>query len=359
MNARILNARILALVLTACSLMSMRAAIRYDVVSIWPEPGTTVGINVHGINNAGDVVGIYNAGLEYGPFLYSDASGFQPFPNAFEFTPSTPLGVSDDRQMVIYQSGREIYRYSSLGTYSALAEVSVGHENGSRGPHMNSSGQISFTHDVNTPGIGYLPQAAVFTPGQGIQNFGLFNGNRTWANDLNNQGWVVGASGNGTGGDRHAHLWREGSMTTLPMREAYAINDNGMIAGVTDSLQPVVLKDGQLVPIPIQGIFYSDLAINNSGLVIGTGSPDGVFSRPFLWSEGDGTTDLNNLIDPASGWVLREVRGINDQGQIIGWGEFNGQQLVFRLDPVPEPGTWALLGLGFISAWLIRRRRSL
>jgi probable HAF family extracellular repeat protein len=43
--------------------------------------------------------------------------------------------------------------------------------------------------------------------------------------------------------------------------------------------------------------------------------------------------NLNDLIDPASGWVLREATGINERGQIVGWAELNGHEHAFRLTP--------------------------
>ena len=64
MNAQILQGRILALVLAASCLASARAAVRYNVVSIWPNPITSASMGAYGINNAGDVVGYYSSGLE-------------------------------------------------------------------------------------------------------------------------------------------------------------------------------------------------------------------------------------------------------------------------------------------------------
>ena len=59
----------------------------------------------------------------------------------------------------------------------------------------------------------------------------------------------------------------------------------------------------------------------------------------FLYSGGV-MTDLNTLIDPASGWVLEEARDINEPGQIVGWGMHNGQPrayLLTKLEPNKPP----------------------
>jgi hypothetical protein len=76
--------------------------------------------------------------------------------------------------------------------------------------------------------------------------------------------------------------------------------------------------------------------INSSGQVVGGGS------RAFYYDATTGVVDLNTLIDPDSGWVLWEARAINDLGQIVGAGDFNGQRHAYLLTPVPEPSTFAL-----------------
>lgn len=55
-----------------------------------------------------------------------------------------------------------------------------------------------------------------------------------------------------------------------------------------------------------------------------------------------GVTDLNELIDPASGWILNNATGINESSQIIGRGMINGENHAFlltRADAVPEPAS--------------------
>ena len=80
--------------------------------------------------------------------------------------------------------------------------------------------------------------------------------------------------------------------------------------------------------------------------------------------------DLNSLIPSDSGWDLLEAYGINDAGEIVGEGLYDGQSHAFRLDldsqfgfaaqfsiqPVPEPGTIPILAVAFGSLALCARR---
>jgi len=89
------------------------------------------------------------------------------------------------------------------------------------------------------------------------------------------------------------------------------------------------------------------LGINNSGQVVGYSN-----GRPFLYNGGV-MTNLNDLIDQASGWTLNEANAINDSGQIVGIGMDMNRALL--LTPTPEPTTLGLLALGGLL--VLRRRR--
>jgi probable HAF family extracellular repeat protein len=46
--------------------------------------------------------------------------------------------------------------------------------------------------------------------------------------------------------------------------------------------------------------------------------------------------DLNSLIPAHSGWILTQASGINDSGQIVGWGTVNKQTHAFLLSPISK-----------------------
>ena len=75
---------------------------------------------------------------------------------------------------------------------------------------------------------------------------------------------------------------------------------------------------------PRSGGASNAAAINNRGQVVGsygTGKMDKQeeITHAFVWQHGR-MTDLNRLLAHKSGWVLYEADAINDQGQIVCWG---------------------------------------
>jgi hypothetical protein len=67
--------------------------------------------------------------------------------------------------------------------------------------------------------------------------------------------------------------------------------------------------------------------------------------------------DLNDVIEPDSGWRLEEVYDINNRGQIVGFGYHDGQKRAFRFDPIPEPSSVLVMCAVGVVACCQRRRR--
>ncbi|MFX8660782.1 hypothetical protein ABTM16_18955, partial [Acinetobacter baumannii] len=87
--------------------------------------------------------------------------------------------------------------------------------------------------------------------------------------------------------------------------------------------------------------------MNDSGAIVGTSKKINGAQAAFLYSSNI-MTDLNTVLDSSgNGWLLSSATDINNTGQIIGTGYYNGQQTSFLLTevaPVPLPGSVLLLG---------------
>ncbi len=111
------------------------------------------------------------------------------------------------------------------------------------------------------------------------------------------------------------------------------------------------------------GGYSTALGINNSQQIVGVSSlldVDGSTTHAFLWEDGN-LIDLNSLIDPTSGWELTSAFEINDSGDIIGIGTYNGVERGFYAQAVPEPSSvLGILGLGVfgLGSWLKRKQLS-
>src|SRR5947209_372241 len=73
-------------------------------------------------------------------------------------------------------------------------------------------------------------------------------------------------------------------------------------------------QNGVITDLGRNSISTEPHAINNLGQIVGTDN-----NHAFIYNGGT-FSDLNTLIDPASGWTLSSASGINDLGQIVGSG---------------------------------------
>jgi probable HAF family extracellular repeat protein len=233
----------------------------------------------------------------------------------------------------------------------------------------------------------------------------------TYPWDINNRDQIVGYYG----GPRRAFLYDNGQIQDLTnllppdsgwvLTSAHAINDSGQIvgAGRHNNLRRLFFYDAGTVTdlgpqignlfthqrLTEEGRTFFTTAVNNvyhvnvydgSGFteleaVSGftgsfafdmneAGEVVGFFGESFtghaaLWQNGM-PIDLNDVLQNGEGWTLAEATGINDLGQIVGYGFYRNQTHSFLLTPVaavPEPGSWALFAVG--AAGLLMRRRAL
>ena len=304
------------------------------VTNLGTLPGGTTSVGL-GINSAGHVVGYSNtSGSERG-FIY--AGGVMQALGSLTGGTGNAYGINDNGQAVgssVASNGRlHAVLYGPGGAPTDLGTLG-GSE--SHAYSINNYGQatgystilVTYTDAYGNPYI-VEETRAFLSDGATMSDLGTLPGSSySYGSSINNSGQIAGWSGN-------AFLYTNGVMTdigTLPgagasFSRAYGINDLGDVVGAAYIMG---LDSDPFHPQP----------------------------RAFIYSNG-AMTNLNSLVGPASGWLLEEARDINESGQIVGWGQYNGQSRAFLLTPVPLPGAaWLLISglLPFVFAFKNERR---
>jgi probable HAF family extracellular repeat protein len=368
--------RLLAAAALAASLLSAPplalADPRYAVTTV-----AGAGSWANDLNNAGQVVGYLQTGSASHAFVYT--SGV--------LNDIGTLGGNDSGANAINDLGQVVGNSSTAGgafsgfLYSGGVMTALNAAPYMQAFGINNSGTIVGSMFVTTPEDSYR-HAYTLTPGGTLTDLGTLSyGDGSVGIAINSSGVVVGAAANMFNGapnyPEDPFIYQGGVMTGLgnlggPWSAALSVNDLGQVVGYLgiDSLPG---NPGELYPTTaflyaggtmniIGGLFTDGVSIasdiNNLGQVVGSArGPDGGLSHAFLYENGV-LTDLNALIDPASGWTITDAAAINDVQQIAATACRAGVCQAIRLDlvsAVPEPSMFALMA-GGLALCLARGR---
>ncbi len=181
---------------------------------------------------------------------------------------------------------------------------------------------------------------------------------------VNDRGQIAGEVWVGIEANNHAILWEAdramllGEPPGCGQSRAVALNNRGtvLLRGIQSNLAGIVrqvMKNNTLNADTFETLNYDETsflwqkgqmtvidveanALNDSHQVVGWISPVlGQKSKAFLWQEGK-LNDLNTLIPVGSDWHLLRANGINNNGQIVGYGYHHGQCRAFLLTPITK-----------------------
>lgn len=320
------------------------------------------------VNILGDVVGQLDVGGTGHAFMYSGSTLLDLGTGGA--SSATAYHVNDLGQVVGTMSGAAGgtgFLYSG-GGMSALAGSSSAYG-------INNSGIITGVFGVTgSDGFAY-PHAYSYSGGVFTDAGTLIAEGGSYGRAINNAGVIAGYAEWATGANRPTNVisYQDGVLNDLgafagPWSYGYSINDHGDIVG-TGTIARI---DGDLYPhralLYSDGVLYnigsteanaysSAFDINNLGQIVGEAETAGVL-HGFIYEDGV-MIDLNTLIDPASGWTIRDAQAINDLQQIAGTACMADVCYAVRLDlvsQVPEPASWAMSGIGAGLLLAARRR---
>jgi probable HAF family extracellular repeat protein len=317
---------------------------------------TTLGTQAFGINDNGQATGWSTDAFLFTPSVRNGASG--------TFTDLGTLGGNFSSGRGINASGQVAgFSTNARGTYRAFLYTGgtlrdIGSLRGGTADAygINVSGQVvgySTTGQVNSYNEP-LYHAFLWTPSKPngktgkMTDLGTLGGDLSIAYGVNRSGEVVGYAYNATGSFL-AFLYNQGQMSSLgtlggDWSIAYAVNDAGQIVGQAYTSNNVgahafLWQNGTMIDLGTLtgGNYASALAINSTGQeVVGTSTVPSnsgyLIYHAFVYEPGS-MTDLNNLIPAGSGWLLQSATGVNDAGEIVGYGTYQGQQSGFLLTP--------------------------
>jgi probable HAF family extracellular repeat protein len=323
-----------------------RCLLSYQITDLGALPGDT-GSEAFGINDSGQVVGESFPRIDGNSFLWDATNGMQDLGTLPGDRFSRAQGVNNSGQVVGFSGTAADHTHAFLwdAVHGMQDLGTLPGDSFSKALGVNDSGQVVGYSCTSFSGPCH---AFLWDATNGMQNLGTLPGDTSsFAFGINNSGQVVGNSFNPLNG-QHAFLWDATNgmqnLGTLPGDSrsiARGINDSGKVVGqsegrITHAFLWDAVNGMQALPTLDRGAFAT--GINSNGQMVGAAEVydpvvNDYFYEPSVWQNGT-VSDLNQVIPPSSGWVLVDAaNALNNDGQIVGFGDHNGQSRAYLLTP--------------------------
>ena len=315
----------------------VQAADHYTVT----DPGTLGDATLaSGVNDTGVAVG-YAVDILYKYHGFTSDQGI--------FSTITPMGMTAQGQAVgvnsLDQTAVASYMLGELKTTAYIYTNGMPMLLGEFMPcAINDNGQLVGSRFVTDPSGFKFEQACRWEMGMLSTLDQLGGGSHSIAKGLNDSGWAVGSAISPNSLVPTASLWIANTPSDLgtlggSWSQATAINAVNQVVGIsqtsTDQTHAfrfdldatgAVLSRTDLGELG--GGYSTANAINDAGVVVGTSD-----NLAFVWEAG-AIRDLNTLLSSGSAWQLNSATGINESGQIVGYGSLGGDPFrAFLLTP--------------------------
>ncbi|WP_427551106.1 DUF3466 family protein [Methylomonas sp. MS20] len=318
------------------------------------------------INEKGQIVGNSSIGGITYSFLYENGVMTNIAPQEKSYNTANAINnhgeIVGQKNINVTGANYEAYLYKN-GQMIGLGTNKLDY---SYATDINDNGQIV---GVSGTGNGSLTKGFLYQNGV-MSDIGSLGGVYTNPESINNSGQVVGYSQNSKRGTE-AFLFENGKMTGIGSlvsnandSRAKSINEDGSIAGSTQEYyysprQGFLIQNNQVSDFDSHNYPFSmAYDINNLNEVVGISGNS--IPEAFVYKDGKLNFLYSLLIGDVTGWTeLRYANAINDKGQIVGMGIFNGLERAFLLTEIPTAPTIWLIGSGLIAFLGIRKLKFL
>ena len=293
---------------------------RYELV---PVP-----LRASGINNSQVIVGTSEHGRAA---IWSKRDGLREADVPSGFTNGEGVGINDHGLAIGVAINRQTTQRQGISFSNGKVTLLAGTH--SRPFAVNCAGQIAGESQI----AGAKQSAAVIWDGAKVT--ALPDCCASVAHGINDHGTAIGNIYDKSGKYR-AFVWDQAhGLRRIGPDDAFSsalvINNGGQILLQVYPDDLAIYHDGEMKRLALSDKRPAahPHAMNGCEVIVGEFGPFGDADRAFVWSEAQGFRDLNDLIGEHKGWVLQSATGINEAGEIVGWGEHNREDAGFLLIP--------------------------